>query len=321
MNMEEASRNQGAAQLVAAQKDVHPRRRSSARGIRLLLLPAILGVSHGPAAAAQPDVGGSDAGTLRWTQVMPLPDREGFAAMFAGVSDGALLVAGGANFPGKKPWEGGMKAWHDTVLVLEKPEGAWRVAGKLPRPSGYGVSVTTPDGVLCVGGSDARRHSAGAFLLQWSDGKLRCRRMPPLPAPCANMCGVLVGRVVYVAGGTDSPLATNALRTFWAFDLSAKRPRWQALEPWPGPGRMLAGSVDAAASRSPRGRRGGGNSSRADNSNQGLTHAQALPPKRIPGAISSDCLVWLRRNSHGGSGCGSVQSPRRARRASASKRA
>ena len=39
----------------------------------------------------------------------------------AGVSGGALLVAGGANFPDKKPWQGGTKVWYDTVFVLDEP--------------------------------------------------------------------------------------------------------------------------------------------------------------------------------------------------------
>ena len=45
---------------------------------------------------------------------------------------GAILVAGGANFPDKKPWEGGKKVWYDTVFVLEtagrRMEGRRQVA-------------------------------------------------------------------------------------------------------------------------------------------------------------------------------------------------
>src|SRR4051812_40526979 len=77
-----------------------------------------------------------------WKQLPSLPDVEGFAGSFAGVSNGALLVAGGGNFPGKKPWEGGAKVWYDTVYVLENPSAKWKVAGNLPPPLGYGVSVT-----------------------------------------------------------------------------------------------------------------------------------------------------------------------------------
>jgi N-acetylneuraminate epimerase len=72
------------------------------------------------------------ADSTGWSKLPSLPDKEGFASMFAGVSGGALLAAGGANFPDKKPWEGGKKIWHDTVFVLEKFDGAWKVTGKLP---------------------------------------------------------------------------------------------------------------------------------------------------------------------------------------------
>ena len=55
------------------------------------------------------------ADTPTWDQLAPLPDPLGVATPFAGVSGGALLVAGGANFPDKMPWEGGKKVWHDRV--------------------------------------------------------------------------------------------------------------------------------------------------------------------------------------------------------------
>ncbi len=180
------------------------------------------------------------ADALRWSQLPPLPDREGFAFPFAGISHGALLVAGGANFPDQRPWEGGTKVWYDTVYVLEKPEGTWRVAGRLPRPLGYGVSLTTKDGVICLGGSDAQRHYADVFVMSWAAGKLEYSSLPPLPKPCANFCGAILGNTIYVAGGIEKPDATSALQTFWALDLGRAQPQWQELPPWPGPGRMLA---------------------------------------------------------------------------------
>ena len=160
--------------------------------------------------------------------------------MFAGVSGGALLAAGGANFPDKKPWEGGKKIWHDTVFVLEKPDGAWKAAGKLPRPLAYGVSVTWRDSVVCVGGSDATRHFADCFRLEWRGGKLEKKPLPALPQSTANMCGALLGDTLYIAGGTEKLDATSALKKFYALDLAAAQPAWRELEPWPGAARMLA---------------------------------------------------------------------------------
>ncbi|MGA0846695.1 MAG: galactose oxidase, partial [Luteolibacter sp.] len=75
---------------------------------------------------------------LTWKSLPELPDEHGFAGAFAGNSGSSLIVAGGANFPDGAPWDGGLKIWHDQVFALEKGDSSWSVAGKLPRPLGYG---------------------------------------------------------------------------------------------------------------------------------------------------------------------------------------
>ena len=40
----------------------------------------------------------ADVSQIRWQALPPLPDAMGLAAGFAGVSNGAWIVAGGANF-------------------------------------------------------------------------------------------------------------------------------------------------------------------------------------------------------------------------------
>ncbi len=183
------------------------------------------------------------AGVAVGADLPPLPDREGFAGSFAGVSHGSLLVAGGANFPDKKPWEGGTKVWTDRVYVLEKPGGRWAVAGKLPRPLGYGVSVTHGGGVVCVGGSDSDRHHSNAFRLEWKEGKLLTVELPALPKPLANTCGALVGDVLYVAGGIETPDATSTSKGVFRLDLTATPSKWEAVEGFTGGGRMLAAAA------------------------------------------------------------------------------
>jgi N-acetylneuraminic acid mutarotase len=175
-----------------------------------------------------------------WTQLPSLPDAEGFAGSFAGVSNGALLVAGGTNFPGKKPWQGGAKVWYDTVFVLESPNAKWKTVGKLPRRLGYGASVTYDNGLICAGGSDRDRHYADVFRLEWSHGKLKTTRLPPLPAPIANCCGAMVGDVFYIAGGLEKPDSTLVSNHAWQLNLSSKSARWAEINTWPGSRRMLA---------------------------------------------------------------------------------
>lgn len=177
---------------------------------------------------------------LDWEKLPPIPDKEGFAAPFAGVSGGALIVAGGANIVGDKWADGFTKKWDDSIFVLEKPGGGWKTGARLPRPIGYGVSVTAAEGVVCIGGSDVAQHYADVFRLEWRGGELLTTPLPSLPKPCANACGALLGRTIYIAGGIETPTATTALKTFWALNLDDPALLWHELEPWPGPERMLA---------------------------------------------------------------------------------
>ncbi|HEX4129070.1 MAG TPA: hypothetical protein VHZ24_03435 [Pirellulales bacterium] len=181
---------------------------------------------------------GADA--LQWKPLPALPDREGFASMFAGSSDGALIVAGGANFPERRPWEGGTKRWYDDVWLLDDPAGSWQQVARLPRPNAYGVSASFYDGVICAGGGDAQQHFTEVFRLAWRDGRLQIDPLPPLPQPCAFASGALVGNVMYIAGGFDRPEATRCLRTLWALDLTQPAASWRQLDACPGPERMLA---------------------------------------------------------------------------------
>lgn len=176
---------------------------------------------------------------LQWQNLPPLPDVVGFAGAYAGVSNGALIVAGGANFPGNAgPWGTAPKTWYDGVFVLENPSGRWEKAGKLPRAMGYGIALTTPEGIFCLGGADGTRHYSEAFYLNWKDGRVVTVPLPPLPVPLAYGSGALLGDNIYVAGGTTAPSDTHALNRFWAFDLHKKQ--WSELPPVPGNGRMLA---------------------------------------------------------------------------------
>jgi N-acetylneuraminate epimerase len=175
-----------------------------------------------------------------WRELPSIPDEEGFAGSFAGVSGGALIVAGGANFPDNKPHEGGSKVWHDRVLVLETSDGPWKTVQPLPHRLGYGVSVTHGGGVVCVGGSDEQRHYSEAFRLTWSSGKLVTSDLPPLPTKLANGCGALVGDWLYVMGGQETPQSTEALRATWRINLGTENTRWERLADLPGPGRIFA---------------------------------------------------------------------------------
>jgi N-acetylneuraminic acid mutarotase len=204
----------------------------------ILVTALLFGVALAVFAHAQQPAG--EALTLQWERLPPLPDTEGFAGSFAGVSHAALIVAGGANITGPRWADPFHKVWYDSAFVLPRPEGPWQSGFKLPRPCAYGVSVTAGDSLVCIGGGDATAHFTDVFQLQWRDGTLQSTSLPKLPKPCAFCCGALLGGTIYIAGGLETPTGTAAMNNFWALDLAAEGSGWRELGPWPGPARMLA---------------------------------------------------------------------------------
>ena len=187
----------------------------------------------------------ADTETLSWKELPSLPNELGVAGPFAGVHNDALIVAGGANFP-RPVWEKD-KVWHDRIFVLTKlgDEFVWKVGGNLARLTAYGAAVSTPDGVVCMGGNDGKETFDEVFLLKWdaSAGAVRTAQYPSLPKPCAFGTATLVGNVIYLAGGQNGQSLETAMTNFWALDLSKKgHPAgfvWQELPSWPGPSRAL----------------------------------------------------------------------------------
>jgi sialidase-1 len=164
---------------------------------------------------------------------------------FAGVHNGALILAGGSHFP-KSLFEGGEKVFSDRIDVLETQAGGWRSEFRLERPLAQGASVSTPEGIICLGGGDANRNYATVFRLRWTGSRIERDRLPDLPRPYGFLGAAKLGTAIYVAGGTEAPAATEASRRFWRLDLAAKKPRWEELPPLPGVGRIGAAVVAQA---------------------------------------------------------------------------
>lgn len=172
-----------------------------------------------------------------WKAFPALP--EPMSGHFAGILDESLVVLGGSNFP-VSLFEGGKKQWLSAMYQLAADTAEWRLAGQLEHPLAYGVSISTPDGLICIGGSDGLRHYADVFRLVRNNGKLEKQILPSLPQPLAYVSGALLDHKIYVAGGLTTPNATVATKAFYALDLHELDRGWQALPPWPGSPRMLA---------------------------------------------------------------------------------
>ncbi len=171
-----------------------------------------------------------------WQRLPDLPEPA-LSGRFAGISNGALIVAGGSFFP-KSLFDGGTKVISDRLDVLDKPNGKWQTVGRLPRPIVQGAAVSDARGLICIGGGDLQKNYTDVFRLRWTGSKLERDVLPKLPVPTAFMGATLLGEFLYVVGGNNAPTATEASREAWRLDVSKPNARWEQLPPLPGAGRM-----------------------------------------------------------------------------------
>ena len=171
-----------------------------------------------------------------------LPDSLGVAGAFAGVHANRLIIAGGANFPAAMPWAGGKKHYTRAVYVLER-SGHWQ-SFELDEPFAYGASVSLPaahstsagsdfpGGIICLGGENTTGISRRVFWLRWDPVQHRPLQqpLPSLPQPLTNPGATAIGHIVYVAGGENTSVATDA---FYSLDLDHPAKGWTTLPPLP----------------------------------------------------------------------------------------
>ncbi len=179
---------------------------------------------------------------IDWNFGKSIPNIQGLNGSFIGVHNNVLIFAGGANFEKTALIDGGEKIWHDVIYVLEDQED-WKVQEvKLPRKLADGVSIDTPYGVLCIGGSNADGIYKDVFLLKWdkSKNKIEIENLAPMPLPLAYMAGDKIGDIVYVLGG-QKKVDGGATRSFLSFNFSQellkKSGEWKVLSEFPGAAR------------------------------------------------------------------------------------
>jgi len=216
--------------------------------MHLFVLPLALTLSATLGSGADlstPDPVTATTEMLRWEELPPLPDELGVAGPFVGVDRGALIVAGGANFP--KPYWQSDKQWLSDAWVMTRDgtDGPWQWTGglSLDRPVAYGACANTDHGVACLGGTDGEQLFDRCFLLRWNADEQRLEQsaLPDLPEPCAYGAATTIGAAIYLAGGQRDLGLDSAMKNLWRLDLSAPRDewRWETLPRWPGPERAF----------------------------------------------------------------------------------
>lgn len=168
--------------------------------------------------------------------------EKGVSACYAGWVNGKVMMAGGCNFPGTPASEGGKKKFYQDIYLAELDTDTsfvWSKVGKLPVPAAYGVSVSIPEGIICVGGNNEKGGLTSVYIIRWNEEKKKTllEMLPSLPYKIDNMCGALVGHCLWIAGGNKEGAPSNS---FLSLDLNNLSAGWQALPEFPGAPRIQA---------------------------------------------------------------------------------
>ncbi len=156
---------------------------------------------------------------------------KGVSAAYAALINGNLIVAGGANFPGKPGFEGGSKAYYNEMMLYDPTQKEWTLIGHLPVSSAYGVSVPVSDGALWIGGNSASQSLKSVYKISLSEtGTIGLEPFPGLPATMDNFAGCAMGNTVFIGGGNVNGKPAN---TFYCMDAKTDS-GWTVLPEFPG---------------------------------------------------------------------------------------
>ncbi|WP_339736681.1 hypothetical protein [uncultured Sunxiuqinia sp.] len=161
-------------------------------------------------------------------------EQRGLAGPVTGVHQNRLVVAGGANFNGRMPWQGGEKEYHDTIFLSQETANGqlkWEQPDvRLPERIAYSACVSTEKGIVSLGGETANGPTAQAFLVSLDSADPQLIDLPRLPIALSTSGAALCGTTLYLAGGLGS---NGASRAFFALDLNDESPAWMKLPDMP----------------------------------------------------------------------------------------
>lgn len=199
---------------------------------------AIMGMMTMTACGSRPD---AYEISLEKMQGFPTEDAgflKGVSALYAGVVDGNLLIAGGCNFPDTPAADGGKKVFYRDVYIAPLSNDTvfeWKKIGQLPQAAAYGVTISTEKGLICVGGTTATHSLSDVFLLSLQKDTLHTDTLPSLPVTVDNMAGALVGHSLYIVGGNVNGVPSPSM---YMLDLSDLSGGWKKGTDIPGAPRV-----------------------------------------------------------------------------------
>lgn len=144
---------------------------------------------------------------VRKTVKMPVADMHGVAGAFVGKVGNAVIVAGGSDFVGARPWEGGEKSYFDRIWAVTDSEGRLSCREldgvRLPLPLANGCVAVDGSAMYCIGGMNADGRSSEVFRISGSPAALKVESFCSLPDGFVPNAAEYSKGYIYIAGSMN----------------------------------------------------------------------------------------------------------------------
>ena len=133
----------------------------------------------------------------------------GTAGAFIGNIDGGrtVIIAGGSDFPGLRPWEGGKKAFSDSIWELTVHEGKYNLSAvescHLPSRVGQGCSASDGRTLFCIGGLGEDGPCGRIFTVTRVGENLKSEVLCDLPERFIPCAAAFHEGAIYIHGTSD----------------------------------------------------------------------------------------------------------------------
>ena len=176
----------------------------------------------------------TDQKSIRWDNQTKLPPNAdgsahlGLAGPITGMLSDKLLIAGGANFPGKMPWDGGTKQYAAQAYIYQLEDGALTLLSesKLKDTVAYPGNCTVESTLYVAGGENQNGAVRSVKKLFLEGDILREESLPDLPMALTNGGLVFASGKLYFVGGENAKLVSDKI---YMLDLTADAGVWEEI--------------------------------------------------------------------------------------------
>lgn len=170
---------------------------------------------------------------FEWEKVVAVPLETEVEGAFIGLSNENIILAGGRERGAQKE-----PGFSSGIFFFDTRDEApvWKEANvALPVGTGFGVTVSTADGVICVGGLNAQGPTKSVIRLVFNRERntVESSSLVSLPEPLDGLAAAAHDEILYVIGFVrDSSPAGGKANRFWSLELdeSGEAEVWAPLQ-------------------------------------------------------------------------------------------